>query len=794
MKEYRLSVEELSQEYDLSNLEFRTTAEIEPLQELVGQDAAIDTIDFALDIDHPGYNIFVTNFSGQRQMEYIRELVATKAKESQEELSDWCYVYNYDNPDYPLYLKLPVGLGKIFKDDVERIITQIRNRLHQFFNSEKYLEQKKEIKSVYQQSSNKLFKDIREEVEGLGYILEKESSGFSVIPMKEDNEAMSEEEYNELSFAERKTIEDDTARIQDMLDSVLTKIDKLNDEYEEKVEDLDISLATSILEKDLSYLEQKYDQYEPIGNYLTGIGNEILENLDNFKEDEEAQQMLVLFQEDKSEEDSSKYKVNLLVDNSYQDGPPAIIEHNPTYYNLMGRVEYSNSSGNLITDFNHIKAGSLLQANQGYLILEAKEVLNNFKAWQLLKRVLKSQKLRMENIGEDFEKLPLSTLEPEAIPMDIKVIMIGDVNLYYMLYRYDKDFKDLFKVKAAFKVEMDNNLENLNKIIRFISHEVHNHNLRHLDKSAVAELIRFLARKVENQNKFTTKLNLITEILYEADNWAQRSGSELITKEEIDQAITQRDNRLSNYENKLQELYKKHKILIDTTGFRIGQVNALAVLDLGEYTFGKVVKITATVYQGSSGVINIERESKLSGNIHNKGVLILSSYLGSKYAQQIPLSFSANLCFEQSYSGVDGDSASSAELYALLSALAQIPLKQNIAVTGSINQKGEIQPIGGVNEKIEGFFKVCQQRGLTGQEAVIIPIQNVENLMLSDQVIKAVAEDKFNIYAISSIEEGMEILTGLDMGEKAEGEYPINTINHAIQQRIREFFKNANQN
>jgi len=793
MDEYRLNVESLKNSCTLEGINFETTADVTPAKEIIGQQEAVKAINFGLDIDHPGYNIFVVNFSGCKELEYIKALVGKKAQKEGKSV-DWCYVYNFSNPSKPRYLELSVGLGRKFKKDMEGFIENIEDEIAELFAGEEYLKQKREIKSKYQDISTALFNTVTEQVKEKGYLLEREKEGFSIIPIKDDGKPMREEEYKNLSAQEQDQIDEDTKMIQQLLDQTFAKIDKWNEEFTEEIESLDYQLAEKLIDTHLDELLQKYSDFNKVVDYLGELRDDILHNLDDFKETNEPSNSLLLFAEDNSRDYSTKYEVNLLIDNSKVEGSPVIIESNPTYYNLTGRVEYSNKSGELATDFTNIRAGSLHKANGGYLILEAKDLLTNFKSWQLIKRVLKSRRLKMENIGEEFDKIPLATLEPQPIPIDVKIVIIGDVELYYLLYQYDQEFKELFKVKADFKSEMELSKESTYKIVQFISRECQENNFLPLNRQAVAKIIEYLSRRVDSQKKVTTKFTIITDLLCEADEWARLKGKNIISKEEIDQSIVERIKRSSNYEERVQELYRKHKLLIESEGWKIGQINGLSVLDLGEYSFGKPVKITASVYKGNRGVVNIEREAKMSGKIHNKGLLILTAYLGEKFAQELPLSLSASLCFEQLYSGIDGDSASSTELYVLLSALAELPINQGIAVTGSINQKGEIQPIGGVNEKIEGFFKLCESRGLTGEQGVIIPIQNVDDLMLSDEVIAAVAKDQFHIYAISHVEEGIEILTGKEAGFlQDDGTYPEGSINYLVQEKINKWSEQNDQ-
>src|SRR5699024_9262229 len=470
-------------------------------------------------------------------------------------------------------------------------------------------------------------------------------------------------------------------------------------------------------------------------------------------------------------------EVNLIVDHTETKGAPVITADNPTFYNLVGKVEYESRMGVMSTNFTKIKPGFLHEANGGYLIVQAKDILSKSHAWEALKRTLLTEKIQMENIGEHSGLMATTSLNPEAIPLDIKVIIIGNLELYQMLYHYDEDFGKLFKIKADFDVEMSYTKENMNLLASFIHTQCNEHNLLHFDRTAVAKVIEYSIRLTSHQEKMSTRFNQLIEIIYESDTWAKIMGDELVAKVHVERAIVEREYRSNLYEEKIQESIDEGSILIDTTGYKVGQVNGLAVYNVGQHSFGKPTRITATTFMGRRGIVNIERESKMSGNLHNKGVYILSGYLGEQFAQENPLTLTAHLAFEQSYGGIDGDSASSTELYAILSSLASVPIDQGIAVTGSVNQKGEIQPIGGVNEKVEGFYTVCKNKGLTGKQGVIIPHQNVKNLMLKDEVIEAVGAGKFYIYAVKTIEQGIEILTGMSAGIKDEhGSYEEGTI------------------
>ncbi|GAB6098582.1 ATP-binding protein [Halanaerocella petrolearia] len=768
-----LAPADLKRRCDLSQLDFETTAELEPAVTALGAKRALEAIDFGLQVNQKGYNIFALNFCGTEEREYLTSLIKEEA-ETEEIPDDLCYVHNFQAPNEPQALRLPAGLGIEFKEDLDELLTNLKQELEQIFSSKEYSQQKNQLQNRYKSQSNLLWSQLEAEVEELGFILEQEEEGFAIIPLSEDGNPMSEEGYRQLSIEEREDIQEFTQVIQEKIDEVLEKVKGIKEEYKTEIENLKQDLASEIVSKYLDPLVDRYTEFNEIINYFGDLESDILDNIDIFSEDKSGAGFLLLDEGEDPEDKFTRYKVNLVVDNSQLDGAPVVVETNPTYYNLVGRIEYDSHGNQIKTDLLNIKSGALQQANGGYLILDAKQLLSNFKAWEVLKRVLETSELKVENLGQEYDKFPLVTLEPESISLDVKVILLGSTEIYRLLYQYDSDFKELFKIKADFDQEMEWNQQNNYQLVQFIAQQCQDKNLHPLEHKAVEEVIEYIARVKGNQTKLSTKFNVITDLLYEADAVAKLNNQDIITKKEIKKALDKRDQRLGRYEDKLQQLYQENKILIDTTGKKIGQINGLSVLDLGDYRFGRPSKITAAVYRGQQGVIDIEREVNLSGKIHSKGVFILAAYLGEKFAQDNPLSLSASLCFEQMYSSIDGDSASSAELYALLSALAEVPIRQDLAVTGSVNQQGEIQPVGGVTEKVEGFFKICQEDGLTDDQGVLIPEQNISDLMLDNEIVEAVAEDKFHIYTASNIKEGIELLTGMEA----------DTINSLVQDKV----------
>ena len=761
MSDYKLSVEELMYKDNLDQFEFNTTADLTGEFDLSGQDRALRALDFGLNIKHKGYNIYALNFKEDEELTYILKKVKKVAKQ-EKKAADLCYVYNFSDPSQPLALKFGPGLGSEFKVELETKVQEIKLAINNLLSSEQYYNQKRMIKNEYQEETQQVFKQTKAEVKEMGYLLIKEEDGFSITPLLEDDQPMSEEEYNKLPIEKQQQIDEKVAEIKNKIDENFDYLERLEEEFKDKINKLENNLIEKIINDKLKELYQKFSEMSKVINYLDDLKDDILANFDKFKEEEE--KGIFLVNEDKKDE-FYKYEVNLVVDNSNLEGAPVIKEDNPTYYNLSGRVEYQHAQGGLETNFKQIKEGTLQQANGGYLILEADKLINNFKAWQLLKQVLQSGKIKMENLGAEYEQIPLATLEPEEIDLDLKVILVGSVRLYYLLQYYDSNFKELFKIKADFSTKVDKTNLNTYKLIQFISYKCDQDGLLDLDSNAVKEVLRYCSRYAKSQDKLAAKYSLITNLLKEADLLARQSERKLITAQDIRQIQQDRKYWNSKYESELQELYAKDKILLSTTGAKVGVINGLSIIDLGDYSFGRPTKITAVVYKGEEGIVNIEREINISGKIHDKGIMTLESYLGENFAQEVSLNLSARISFEQVYTEIDGDSASSAELYALLSALAKTPLRQDIAVTGSINQKGVIQPVGGVTDKVEGFFELCKTRGLTGSQGVIIPQQNKKDLVLSTELIKEVEKGRFSIYAISNVSEGLEILTELSSKE-----------------------------
>ncbi|HOQ16913.1 MAG TPA: ATP-binding protein [Defluviitaleaceae bacterium] len=797
MKKYReLSYKELKRYIDPSELDFKTTEDLEPLEGIIGQERAVKAMEFGLNIKMRGYNIYMSGPTGSGKTSYAQSCIKDFAK-NEPVPYDWCYVYNYSKPSNPIALRFPPGLGKEFRDDMNELIEYLLADIPKAFSSEEYEKEKSEIIKDYQNKRDDLLNQLKEKAQKLGFAVKMTGAGIYFVPIV-NGEVIEEEDYRNLGKEVQEQIDQLTDEIQSEVTETMKTIRNLERKARQKIEDLDYKIGLFAVGHHINYLKEKYKEYDRVIKYLEAVQEDVLENIQEFleyEEDEEEAQppvpaALMPFMVKSIEDVVKKYRVNLFVDNTEIKGAPVIVDFNPTYNKLIGQIEYDNEFGNLTTDFMKIKPGLFHQANGGYLILQAKDVLNNSYSWEAIKRVLKTKEVTIENLRELMGLTAVSSLKPEPIPVSVKVILIGSTYLYDLLYAYDEDFRKLFKIRVDFDSEMDNNHENIKMLARFVHGFTKRENTAPFTADAIAKIAEYASRLAENQEKMTTRFNSIVEILCEASIWSKMSNKKEITAEDIEKAITEKEKRSNLYEEKMEELIKDNVIMIDCEGEKVGQINGLAILDTGDYRFAKPSRITATTYMGQSGIINIEKESEMSGNIHDKGVQVLTGYLGQTYAQEFPLSLSCRICFEQSYSGVDGDSASSTELYAILSSLSGVPIKQGIAVTGSINQNGEIQPIGGVSHKIEGFYKICKLKGLTGEQGVIIPYQNVKDLVLKDEVIEAVKEGKFHIYPISHVDEGIEILTGVPAGQKDENNrYDENTIHGKVYAKLKAFYE-----
>lgn len=781
-----LSPDDLYKCCDERFLTFETTRELPPLEGTIGQERALSAIDFGLNLDSSGFNIFLLGENGTGRMSTIKAVLQRQSL-TKPVPSDWCYVYNFKDPDMPMAISLQAGMATTFQKDMDELIKTLRIEIPKVFESKEYEKQRSRLIEEFQKKQRDLFSSLEDEAQSKGFSIRKTVSGLLIVPVKKTGEPLTEEEFESLDVNTRKRIEDIGKALQEKLDDVARAIREGEKLLKELLSRLEREAALSSVGHLIDDLKKKYSENNRIVSYLDDVKEDILEHLDDFKTTEEQPPPLPFMKLPKAEPTFTRYTVNVLVNNKDCKGAPCIFESNPTYYNLFGRIEHKFQYGIAVTDFSMIKAGSLHRANGGYIVINALDLLRNIFAYDALKRAIRNKEIKIEDVWEQYRLISTTTLKPEAVPLDVKVILIGSPYLYYLLYNLDEEYRELFKVKADFDSRMKRTEENIKKYALFIAALSKEENLLPFNRSGVAKIVEFGSRLAEHQDKLSSRFSEIADLVRESTYWARRAGHEVVTSEHVEKALNEKIYRSNRIEERLQELMAEGTLIVDTSGEKVGQVNGLAVLDLGDYSFGKPSRITARTYTGKAGVVNIERETKMSGRIHEKAILILTNYLGSKYAVKKPISLSASITFEQLYEMVEGDSATCAEFYALISSISGVPLKQNIAVTGSMDQNGLVQPIGGVNEKIEGFFELCRLRGLDGSHGVIIPRKNVKNLMLKKDVVEAVKEGRFSIYPIDVVEEGLEILTGMKAGELDEnGAYPEGTVNHLVMKRLTE--------
>jgi lon-related putative ATP-dependent protease len=787
--DYRVPPESLRWVCEPDQLEFDTTGELPELGVTIGQERALRSIDFSLGMSECGFNLYISGEAGTGRTSSIMNLLKMRAKEEPDP-HDWCYVYNFKSPDNPLALALRAGMGSELEKDMRELLTAVRVNIPKALESKEYESNKSAIVQEHQEKNNALFSALEHEAQEKGFALQRTVSGLVIVPQKEGRN-FTQEEFDALPPEEQEKIDTVGNELKGKLADVISQIRENEKEMKDALAQLDRNLGLSAVGHYIDPLKIKYAEFHRVIDYLNDVQEDILLNLEDFKGAQQQPPFPGLKMPTQTPS-FERYSVNLLVDNCAQCGAPVIFEANPTYNNLFGRIDHVMQMGGVATtNFTLIKPGALHKANGGYLVVNARDVLMSPFSWDALKRCIRNSQIKIEDVLEQYRIITMVSLTPDPIPLQAKIIMIGAPWMYYLLYHLEPDYRKFFKVKAEFDTRVHRTPEVIKDYALFVSSHCKRESLLPFDRSAVAVIIEYSARMVEDQERFSTQFMEIADLIREADYWAKKAGSATVTGAFVKQAIEEKVYRSNRIEEHLQELIAEGTLLVDTTGSETGQVNGLSVMTLGDYAFGRPSRVTARVFMGRGGTVNIEREVKLSGPIHDKGVLILSGYLGGKYAQDKPLSFAASICFEQSYEGVEGDSASSTELYALLSALSGTPIRQGIAVTGSVNQLGRIQPIGGVNYKIEGFYAVCKAKGLTGDQGVMIPRSNLRNLMLKDEVVDAVREGKFHIWSVETIDEGIEILTGVPAGERlAEGVYPAETINGKVDAKLREMLEN----
>jgi len=783
-----LPAHQLYQHCDPAQFDFQSTAELQDLGELIGQIRAMDAVRFGASIRHEGYNIFALGPSGLGKRSMVRQFLKTKAS-SERSPDDWCYVNNFKQPDKPQVLRLPVGRGMELSAQMAQLVDYLRSAIPALFETDEYREKISAIQEEFSSRQEKAFGELRDSAQKQEIVLLRTPGGFSFAPTRY-HEVMPPEEYEKLPEEEKSRIAGRIEKLQEQLEKILRRLPHWHKERSERIKQLNRDTILSAVEHAMHEVRSGFSGLPAVLSYLDIVQMDVIDHADDFRKQEETAvigNMLVT-----AHEDFHRYQVNVLVSNGKEPGAPIVSEDNPTYSNLVGRVEHISQLGALVTDFTLIKPGALHRANGGYLLLDVRNVLMQPFAWEGLKRALKAHEIHIESLGQLYSLVSTVSLEPEPIPLDAKVILFGERLFYYLLQEYDPEFSELFKVAADFEERIERSAENHGLYARLIATLARQEDLLPLDRSGVARIIEHAARQVEDAERLSTHMASIKDLLRESDYWAREDGQTVVQAPHVQRSIAAQIRRQDRLRDRLHEEILRETLMISTDGAVTGQINGLAVIELGGFAFAQPIRITATARLGEGELINIEREVKLSGKIHSKGVLILTSFLAARYAKNQPMALSASLVFEQSYGLVEGDSASLAELCALLSNLADTPIKQSLAVTGSVNQFGQVQAIGGVNEKIEGFFDICAARGLTGANGeqgahgVLIPAANVKHLMLRHDVVAAAQSGQFRIYAIETVDQAIAILTGVPAGEAEAGGYTEGSVNQRVAARVAE--------
>lgn len=762
-----------------------STAQIAPLSGIIGQDRALNALDFGLGISDRGFNIYVSGVPGTGRTTTIKQFLDQKAAKKPVP-SDWVYVYNFKDSYSPQAIELPPGMGKELQKDMERTMENASRSISQALSSKEYTDRREETTQTFNRDREEAFQKMQEKAKTAGFLLQATPAGLAFI-LAPKGQAITEEQWDKLSDAQKAEVRKKQEELNKALQENLTNLRNEEAETQKKLDELEKETAATAIGFLFDVLKQKYNKYSEVIEFLTGVRKDIAEDLELFETPPPGAvpQPYAAIQEQAKKQALHKYEINVFVDNSELKGAPVIIEYNPTYPNLFGRIEREAQFGALYTDFTLLKAGALHKANGGYLVVRIQDLAMNPASWESLKRAIREGKLLIEDISERMGYVTIKTLTPEPIPLTAKILLIGDPYLYFVLYAGDPEFKELFKVKADFDTRLDRTDKNLQAYAAVICRICHEEQLKDLKSDAIAKIIEYGVRLADDQEKLTSMFANVVDIMREANYWATLDKAQEIEAKHVTTAIEQKIYRSNLIQEHIEEMIANGQILIDTKNAVPGQLNGLSVISLGDYNFGQPSRITASVGLGREGLIDIERESKLSGNIHTKGVMILTGYLVNKFAQKFPLTLSARIVFEQSYGEVDGDSASSGELYTLLSRIANVPVRQDIACTGSVNQRGEVQAIGGVNEKIEGFFDVCRTIGLTGKQGVCIPDSNVRNLMLREDVVQAIKSKKFHIYPVKTIDEGIGVMTGMKAGTlRDDGTYEPDSFFDLVQKNL----------
>jgi lon-related putative ATP-dependent protease len=784
-----LAPEKLYHAFDASQLPFETTSELADGLEIIGQQRAVDAIRFGIGIDYHGYNLFALGPNGTGRQTTVNRFLSQRAA-TEPIPDDWCYVYNFEQPHKPRAHRLPPGRAVLFRDDMKELTGELLTVLPATFAGEEYQLQKRALEEELRGMHTEALEALRAEAQTHSIALIQTPGGFAFAPLKEDGEVISPDEFMRLDQEAQKKIETEVGELQESLQRIMQQIPNLHREMQKRLRELNQRVVEFTIVPLLDELRQKFADLESITQHLAAVQKDIVENYEAFVQEEESngRQLIGAIMGMATAErkpSTTRYEVNVVIDNSLAQGAPVHFLDQPRYQNLVGMVEHVAQMGALVTDFTLIKPGALHEANGGYLLIDALKLLSEPYAWEGLKRALRKREIAIESIGQVYSLISTISLEPEPIPLDVKVVLIGERLLYYLLSSHDPEFSELFKVSADFEDEVERGPDSALAYARVIAEVSRAERLRPFDRGAVARVVEQGSRLAEDARKLSTHMQSVTDLLREANYWAEQAGRDVVGREDVQKALDTHAYHSGRVQERIQESILRGQVLIDTGGAVVGQVNGLSVYTMGNHAFGRPTRITARVRMGGGEVIDIEREVDMGGPIHSKGVLILSGFLGQRYAAEQPLSLMATLVFEQSYGGIEGDSASSAELYALLSALAGAPIKQSLAVTGSVDQLGRVQAIGGVNEKIEGFFDVCRGRGLTGDQGVLIPAANVDNLMLRQDVVEAARAGLFHIYPVANVDEGISLLTGLPAGEVGEdGAYPPESLNGRAMARL----------
>ena len=781
----KLPVEKLRNVCDTTFMECESTKDLLPLNEIIGQERAVRALQFGLGIKDHGFNIYVAGYPGTGRKTAVKNFVEAQAK-VQQVPSDWCYLNNFTNQYEPKVIKLPAGKGKAFRDDIRNLVENVQDALSKAFESDDYVAKREGTIRSLEKQRKQLIDDISEKAQIEGFAIQTTLVGTVLIPML-DGKPLSEGEMLALPQKTKENLQEKKERLEAGLRSTMRQLIDMERKIHEALKKLNKEVALFAIGNQVEILRTNYKENPEATVYLKDVENDILDNLHQFVKRGEPQQQLPFPMPWLKDDPFKKYEVNVVVDNSNTNGAPVIVETNPTYHNLLGKTEKEAQFGALTTDFSLIRGGAIHKANGGYLIIPVEELLRNSFSYEGLKRDLRDKKIIIEAPEERYGFLSVKTLKPQPIPLSAKVILIGNPNIYQLLLNLDPDFRELFKIKAEFDITMDRTNERVHQYAAFVCMLCEKECIKHLNGAGIAKLVEHSSRIAQDQYKLSGQFSQIADIIREANFYATQEDAEFITGNHVKKAIEEKIYRSKLIQEKIQEMIQRGFLLFDTITETVGQVNGLSVMSLGDFTFGTPSRVTASIGIGREGVIDIEREAKMGGPIHTKGILILSGYLNEKFARDKPLSLSARLVFEQNYGGVEGDSASSTELYSILSSLSELPIKQNLAVTGSVNQKGEVQAIGGVNEKIEGFFEVCKAKGLTGEQGVMIPDSNVQNLMLKEEVVDAVKAGKFNVYSVRTIDEGIEVLTGTKAGQRqVDGTFEEGTVNYLVDKKLRE--------